>query len=177
MNFGPLQSGNNYCRLLKLTSTFATLFGYKHKKFGPNRTRINGVCHWHDMFDRNQWKTLKMAVFLTPLQSRNNWVRVFQFMSPLATLSDFMHKNFKRKQTKINWVHWLKTENKKMYNPGVQSRETFFANIGAPHSPNTGAKLLKLTSTIATLFGYMHKNFEQSQTRIKVVGGIDSLLQ
>ena len=64
-----------------------------------------------------------------------------------------------------------------MYNPGVQSRETFFANIGAPHSHNTGARLLKLTSTVATLSGYMQKNFEQNQTRIKVVVGIDSLLQ
>ena len=64
-----------------------------------------------------------------------------------------------------------------MYNPEFSSRETFFANIGAPHSHNTGARLLKLTSTVATLSGYMHKNFEQNQTRIKVVGGIDSLLQ
>ena len=64
-----------------------------------------------------------------------------------------------------------------MYNPEFSSRETFFANVGALHSRNTGARLLKLTSTIATLSGYMHENFEQSQTRIKVVVGIDSLLQ
>ena len=64
-----------------------------------------------------------------------------------------------------------------MYNPEFSSRETFFANIGAPHSHNTGARLLKLTSTVATLSGYMHKNFEQNQTRIKFVVGIDSLLQ
>ena len=64
-----------------------------------------------------------------------------------------------------------------MYNPEFSSRETLSANIGAPHSHNTGARLLKLTSTVATLSGYMHKNFEQNQTRIKVVVGIDSLLQ
>ena len=111
MNFEPLQlqSGNNYGRLLKLTSPLATLFGYKHKKFGPNRTRINGVCHWHDRFGGNQWKTLKMAIF-SPPQSRNNWVRLFKFMSALAPLSEYMYRSFERNRTKISGANWLETD-------------------------------------------------------------------